>query len=105
MITDVCYYIEYGKYFEQLPSEWQTWAFCIFRLHYLQQNSEDTIGVDELELMRFLHVPVEGLILLFQGIFMFLLTFFMPLVSILPKTVEKHRFSDIFGGYKKKPVA
>lgn len=57
----------------------------------MQQNSEDTIGVDELELMRFLHVPVEGLILLFQGTLMFLLTFFQPLVSI---PTEKRKPED-----------
>ena len=32
------------------------------------ENSEDSISTDDLELIRYLHVPVDGLICLFEGL-------------------------------------
>ena len=43
------------------------------RLYVLVENSEDSISTDDLELIRYLHVPVDGLICLFEGFSLFLL--------------------------------
>lgn len=61
-----------------------SWEICYnYRLYTLVENSEDSISTDDLELIRYLHVPVDGLICLFEGLLILKLLFFASIFLML----------------------